>query len=109
MLETVKSCKLLIILVAILSTSYISCPSFFKETNLTLLLKSHYHEITPSCDTQALLVDKERRQILRKSRVIKLEVTSKQTGSSSLAHELQAPQLLLCHLLYMCQLLGLFG
>lgn len=108
-LETVKSCKLLIILLAVLGTSYISCPSFFTETKVTLLLKSHYHKITPSCDSQALLVDKERSQVLRKSRVIKLEVASTQTGSLSLAHELQAPQLLLCHQLCMHQSLGFFG
>ena len=95
--ELVRACKLLIILFVVLSTSYFSCTSFSTGTNLTCLLKSHYHKIAPSCVSQALLVDKERKQVLMKSRVIKLEVVYTQTGIPKLEHALQVPQLLLCH------------
>ncbi|KAK2517637.1 hypothetical protein Q9966_014639 [Columba livia] len=66
-------------------------------TNLTCLLKPNYHKIAPSCASQALLVDKERKQVLMKSRIIKLEAVDTQTGIPNLEHVLQVPQLLLCH------------
>lgn len=95
--ELVRACKLLIILFVLLSTSYFSCPSFSIQTNLTCLSKSHYRKIVPSCVSQALLVDKERKQVLLKSRIIKLQVVYTQTGIPKLEHALQVPQLLLCH------------
>ncbi|KAK2526982.1 hypothetical protein Q9233_008151 [Columba guinea] len=66
-------------------------------TNLTCLLKPNYHKIAPSCVSQALLVDKERKQVLMKSRIIKLEAVDIRTGIPNLEHVLQVPQLLLCH------------
>jgi len=59
-------------------------------------LKCHYHKIAPSCVSQGLLVDKERKQVLMKSRVIKPEVVYTQTGIPKLEHALQVSQLLLC-------------
>lgn len=98
-----KVVRFLTILFVVLSTSYISCPSFSTGTNLTCLLKSLYHSIAPSCGSQAVLVDKERRQVLTKRRIINLEVISTQTGSPKLAHALQVLQLLLlCRQLCMC-------
>lgn len=93
--DLVRACKLLIILF-VLSTSYFSCPSFSTGANLTCLLKSHYRKISPSCVSQALLADKERKQVLIKSRIIKLEVVYTQTGIPKLEHALQIAQLLLC-------------
>lgn len=60
----------------------------------------------------ALLADKEKKQVLIKSRIIKLEVVYRQTGISKLEHALQGAQLLLCHqALYVsiAQILGLVG